>query len=97
MLMVVTISHYKSTKGYESRMMEKNLITITYRKLTFKTAIVVITERQTSIIVKRRYLPSNGTVNDVGGIISTSSKKNTVSESNILIHNDIFSPLSDGR
>jgi hypothetical protein len=69
----------------------------THRKLTFNTAIVTTTESVTSIIVKRRYLPNNGTVNDVGGIISTSSKKNTVSDSNILIHNDIFSPLSDGR
>lgn len=75
----------------------KKKFMFTHRKLTFNTAIVVQTDKVTSIIVKRRYLPNNGTVNDVGGIISTSSKKNTVSESNILIHNDIFSPLSDGR
>jgi hypothetical protein len=31
-------------------------------------------------IVKRRYLPINGTTSDVAGMISTNSKKNTVSE-----------------
>ena len=70
---------------------------MTYRKLTFNTAIVTTTESVTSIIVKSRYFPNNGTVKDVGGIISTSSKKNTVSDSKMLIHNDIFSPLSEGK
>lgn len=31
----------------------------------------------TSIIAKMRYFPSKGTTNDVGGIISTTSRKNT--------------------
>ena len=37
-------------------------------------------EKVTSNMVKSRYLPSRGTANEVGGIISASSKKNTVSE-----------------
>jgi hypothetical protein len=40
----------------------------------------------TRTIVKRRYLPSRGTASDVGGMISASSKKNTVSESNMETH-----------
>lgn len=70
---------------------------ITYRKLTFNTAIVTTTESVTSIMVNRRYLPNNGTVKDVGGMISTNRRKNTVSDSRMLIHNEIFSPLSDGK
>ena len=31
----------------------------------------------TNIIANIKYLPSRGTTNDVGGIISTTSKKNT--------------------
>lgn len=69
----------------------------TNRKLTFNTAIVTTTDSVTSIMVKRRYFPNNGTVKDVGGMISTNKRKNTVSDSKMLIHSDIFSPLSDGR
>ena len=43
-------------------------------------------ENVTSNMVKRRYLPSRGTARDVGGIISASSKKNTVRDSKIEIH-----------
>ena len=43
-------------------------------------------EKVTRSIVKRRYLPSSGTAREVGGIISASSKKNTVSDSKIEIH-----------
>ena len=43
-------------------------------------------EKVTRSIVKRRYLPSSGTAREVGGIISASSKKNTVSDSRIEIH-----------
>jgi len=32
---------------------------------------------ETSIIANIKYFPSNGTTNDVGGIISTTSKKKT--------------------
>ena len=34
--------------------------------------------------------PSNGTTRDVGGIISASSKKNTVSDSKMLIDNETW-------
>ena len=43
-------------------------------------------ENVTSNMVKSKYLPSKGTAREVGGIISASSKKNTVSESRIEIH-----------
>jgi hypothetical protein len=32
---------------------------------------------ETRIMAKMRYLPSSGTTSDVGGIISTTSRKNT--------------------
>jgi hypothetical protein len=32
---------------------------------------------ETRIMAKMRYFPSNGTTSDVGGMISTTSKKNT--------------------
>lgn len=32
---------------------------------------------ETKIMAKIKYLPNNGTTRDVGGIISTTSKKNT--------------------
>lgn len=38
-----------------------------------------------SIIVNRTNLPSSGTTNDVGGIISASSRKNTVRDSRMEI------------
>ena len=40
-------------------------------------------DRVTRTIVNRRYLPSRGTASDVGGMISASSKKKTVSDSRI--------------
>ena len=43
-------------------------------------------ERVTRIMVKRRYFPSRGTAREVGGIISASSRKNTVKESRMEIH-----------
>ena len=45
-----------------------------------RTPTVMKMENVTSNMVNRRYLPRSGTANDVGGIISASSKKNTVSE-----------------
>lgn len=40
------------------------------------------------IIVNNTNFPSNGTTNDVGGMISANSKKNTVNDSKIDILND---------
>jgi hypothetical protein len=51
----------------------------------------------TKIIVNRRYFPNNGTAKEVGGIISASSKKNTVSDRRIDMQSVTFSPESDGR
>ena len=67
------------------------------RKLTLSTIMVTRTESVTRIMVKRRYLPSKGTVNEVGGIISASRRKKTVSERRMDTHSDIFSPESAGR
>lgn len=55
----------------------------TYLYQTFSTQTVVQTESDTRIIVKSRYLPSSGTASDVGGMISASSKKNTVNDTSI--------------
>ena len=52
-------------------------------KFTLSTPIVTTTEKVTRIMVKRRYFPNSGTAMDVGGMISASSKKNTVSERRI--------------
>lgn len=49
------------------------------------------------IIVKSTNFPSNGTTSEVGGIISASNKKNTVSDSRMEMERDTFSPLSEGR
>ena len=50
-----------------------------------RTPTVLKIENVTSNMVKRRYLPNRGTARDVGGIISASSKKNTVRDSKIEI------------
>lgn len=42
----------------------------------------------TRIMVNKRYLPSNGMASDVGGIISASSKKNTVNDRRIEEHSE---------
>lgn len=42
------------------------------------------------IIVKSTNFPSSGTTSDVGGMISASSKKNTVNESRMDMLNDTF-------
>ena len=67
------------------------------RKLTLSTIMVTRTDSVTRIMVNRRYLPNKGTVNDVGGIISASNRKNTVRESRMDTHSDIFSPESAGK
>lgn len=43
-----------------------------------------------SIIVNSTNFPNNGTTNEVGGIISANSKKNTVSESKIDMLNETW-------
>lgn len=60
------------------------------RKWTFNTQTVVQTDNDTSIIVNSRYFPSNGIANDVGGIISASSKKNTVNDTRMLMQSVTF-------
>ena len=54
-------------------------------------------ERVTRIMVKRRYLPSNGTASDVGGIISANSRKKTVNDTRMEMHSVTFSPESEGK
>ncbi|KYN21945.1 hypothetical protein ALC57_05683, partial [Trachymyrmex cornetzi] len=60
----------------------------TYRKCTFKTQTVIQMDKVTKIMVNNRYFPSKGIANDVGGIISAKSKKNTVNERRMEEHND---------
>ena len=52
-------------------------------KWTFSTQTVTMMDTVTRIIVNKRYFPSKGTASDVGGIISASSKKNTVKDTKI--------------
>lgn len=49
------------------------------------------------IIVKSTNLPSNGTTNDVGGIISANRRKNTVSDNRIDMLSDtcVFASVND--
>lgn len=49
----------------------------------FNTHTVVQTDNETNIIVNNKYFPKSGTANEVGGIISASSRKNTVSDTRI--------------
>lgn len=63
----------------------------------FSTQTVVHTDSDTRIIVNSKYFPSNGTAKDVGGIISASSKKNTVSDTRIEMQSVTFSPESLGK
>lgn len=48
-------------------------------------------------MVKRRYFPSNGSANDVEGMISDINKKNMVCERRMLMHSATFSPESAGK
>lgn len=66
-------------------------------KFMLSTTIVTTTDSVTSIIVNSKYFPSNGTVSEVGGIISANNKKNTVRERRIEMQREIFSPESEGR
>lgn len=65
----------------------------TYRKCTFKTQTVIQMDKVTKIMVNNKYFPSKGTANDVGGIISAKSKKNTVNERRMEEHNDICTKM----
>lgn len=56
-----------------------------------------MTEKATSTIVNKMYLPSRGNAREVDGIISDIRRKNMVWESKILIQRAIFSPESAGR
>lgn len=66
-------------------------------KLTLRTAIVITTDNVQSNIVKSKYFPKRGTVMEVGGMISTSSRKNTVRDRRMDIHSETFSPESEGK
>ncbi len=68
-----------------------------YLKCTLRTPTVTMIDRVTRTMVKRRYLPSSGTAKLVGGMISASRRKNTVSDSRIEMHRVTFSPESEGR
>lgn len=50
--------------------------------------IIIAYLNVSSIIVNKTNFPSSGTTNDVGGIISANSKKNTVNDSKIDMLND---------
>ena len=58
----------------------------------FNTNTVTMIEQVTRTIVKRRYLPIRGVANDVGGLISATSKRKMLSEFRIVIPIVIFSP-----
>lgn len=62
-----------------------------------RTKTVMEMDSVTSIMVKSRYLPRSGTARDVGGMISASSRKNTVRDSKIDTQSDTFSPESEGK
>ena len=49
---------------------------------------MTIIDNETNIIVNNKYFPSRGTAKDVGGIISASSKKNTVNDRRIEMDKD---------
>ena len=48
-------------------------------------------------MVKRTNLPRSGTTREVGGMISASSRKNTVRDRRMLMDRLTFSPESEGR
>ena len=55
------------------------------RKWTFRTTTVMHILNVSNIIVNKTNLPIKGTTSDVGGIISARSRKNTVSDSKMLM------------
>ena len=50
------------------------------------TPTVTQMDKVTRIMVNKRYFPNRGTARDVGGMISASSRKKTVSDSRIEMH-----------
>lgn len=61
------------------------------------TQTVTNIDKVTNIMVKRRYFPRRGTAKEVGGMISASKRKNTVSERRMETVRVTFSPESEGR
>lgn len=55
-----------------------------------RTPTVTQMERDTIIMVNRRYFPSRGTAREVGGMISASSRKNTVRDTRMLLQRDTW-------
>ena len=55
-------------------------------KCMLSTPTVTQIDSVTKIMVKRRYFPRRGTASDVGGMISASRRKKTVSDSRIEMH-----------
>jgi hypothetical protein len=55
-----------------------------------RTQTVIHTLNDTKIIVNSKYFPSRGMAKEVGGMISASSRKNTVNDTNIEMLNDIY-------
>lgn len=54
------------------------------------TQTVIHTLNDTKIIVNSKYFPRRGIANEVGGMISARSRKNTVRDTNIEMLNDIY-------
>ena len=69
----------------------------THLKCTLRTPTVTQMDSVTRTIVKRRYLPRSGTARDVGGIISASKRKKTVSDRRMEMQSVTFSPESEGK
>ena len=57
----------------------RSLLLLLIMRVMSRTAYLKVS----SIMVKRTNLPRSGTTSDVGGMISASSRKNTVSDSRI--------------
>lgn len=53
-----------------------------------RTHTVIKMDNVTRIMVNSKYFPNNGIAKEVGGIISASNKKNTVSDKRIEEHSD---------
>ena len=64
------------------------------RKWMLSTTTVTQMLKVSRIMVNRTNLPSRGTTKEVGGMISASSRKNTVSESRMEMESETFSPES---
>ena len=58
---------------------------------------VMMMERVTKIMVKTRYSPMRGIVFDEDGMISSMTKRKTVSDTSTDVQREIFSPPFEGR